>query len=207
MMAAASWLHARANLKGLHLEAGVIPPAREGEALRVPLVLTVKEGRVPRGIEITAPGVQNPLFIDQLNLQQPTRTSSLKIPTSGTGSAHSLTGRWRAACIRWASSPRHASSRSSRRAMLLPMPAGDLPLPAMEQGPSSGENEVAHDIRAVLAQAMTSQACASGSRAIRCGRWTGRPTPAASPLTIKQWAGAAGGTVWLTLGRPRFAGL
>jgi len=36
MMAAVSWLHARANLKGLHLEAGVIPPAREGEALRVP---------------------------------------------------------------------------------------------------------------------------------------------------------------------------
>ena len=194
MMAAVSWLHARANLKGLHLEAGVIPPAREGEALRVPLVLTVKDGRVPRGIEITAPGVPVPLFIEQLDLQQPTRIE-LKIPTRGTGSEPSLTVVARSLYpLGFFTASRVIEIKQTRR--VLPMPAGDLPLPPVEQGQTSGEAE----------SRTTSGQFGAGDDFAGVREWQPgdslrqvdwKAYARGRPLMIKQWAGASGGTVWL----------
>jgi len=194
-MAAVSWLHAKANLRGLHLEASVIPPTREGEPARVPLVLSVKDGRAPQGVEITARGVQQAIFIDRLSLDQPLRVE-LRVPATQAGREPSITVVARSHYpLGFFTASRVIEIQQSR--LVLPRAAGDLPLPAVQEESTSSDAE---------SSATTVGSHVEGDDFAGVREWQPgdslrhidwKAFARGRPLMVKQWSGAPAGLVWL----------
>lgn len=68
-----SWLHARQHLAGLSVEAGSLPPVREGERLSLPLTIRSANVIAATGIEISSPQASHPVFVEQVRNDAPAR--------------------------------------------------------------------------------------------------------------------------------------
>ncbi len=66
-----SWLHAKANLRGLALTVGSIGTASQGGVVSLPLALTAGKGQPPRGLEISAEGALEPVFVGEVTSERP----------------------------------------------------------------------------------------------------------------------------------------
>ncbi len=84
-----SWLHARQHLKGLVVQTGSSPVWREGEPCLLPLALSVKDGPLPAGLEVTAPDALDAVFVETLSAERPTYVS-LPIRAGAAGSTGGL---------------------------------------------------------------------------------------------------------------------
>ena len=133
-----SLLHAWTNLRAVEIQAGVIPPVQEGELVRVPLALSVGKGRVPCGLEVTATGAQEPVFIEALDVTQPTRME-LRLKPSHHGRADKIKIVVRSYYpLGFFTATRMIEVAQSR--LVLPRPEGTLPLPPARDGVAAQSN-------------------------------------------------------------------
>ncbi len=191
-IAIVSLLHARANLRSVQLLPGVPPPLHEGTVARVPLVLSVSAGAPPCGLEITANGVRDPVFIEQLTLDHPTRTE-LRVPVSRQA-AGSLSVVVRSLYpLGFFTAERVMEVPQAR--VVLPSPSGDLPLPSpyatgnewVQQTQWTEHSSEPDDFSGVRAWQPGDSLRHIDWKAVARGR----------PLMVKQWSGAVAGAVWL----------
>lgn len=188
-----SMLHARANLKAVKLEVGSIAPAQAGGVLRVPLVLSVEGGRVPAGLEITAEGARDPVFIETLSTTESTRAElRVGMPSAGVKRDLHLVVR---SLYPLGFFTVERSVRVPQGSVVLPRPAGTLPLPAPVAGGAdrggvqrsvhgAGEGEDFSGLREW-----------SAGDSLRHVDW--KAVARGRPMMVKQWSGAPAGTVWL----------
>ncbi|MDB6138691.1 MAG: transglutaminase [Verrucomicrobiaceae bacterium] len=191
-----SWLHAKANLRSLRLEVGTMPTATQGGSIRLPLVLSAgDDGPLPCGLEITAEGAQEPVFVDSLEPEHPTHVS-LRVPAGAAG-RHRV---------------RHIIVRSRyplgfftaqrvfalpRPYLVHPRPAGHLPLPPLA--------EVKTGSRVVHASRNHGSAGAADDFAgvrewqpgdsLRQVDW--KAVARGRPMMVKLWTGESEGVIWL----------
>ncbi len=187
-----SWLHARANLRGVCVQAGVMPPAQEGAPAQIPLMLTVGTGRVPCGLEITGPGVIEPVFVEHLNVGNPVRVP-LPVAMAGRGAHDKIQ-----VVIR---SRYPLGFFTSERALLvprahvvLPKAEGTLPLPQ----PSGSLNDEASSSATLTSGEGEDFA---GVREWQPGdslrRVDWKAVARGRPMMVKLWSGAPRPVVWL----------
>ncbi len=196
-MAALSWLHARANLRGLEIRLIGARPGAQGEAKRIPVQLRASGAVSPCGLEVLVIGATAPVFIEQVPAGSAV-LADLPPPLTQTGGALRLRvrssyplGLFTAECVLEASWIRRVH----------PQPAGDLPLPA--------PNTALQGYAAVIATAHTETSGGddfAGLREWRAGDsprhidW--RAVARGGPLMTKTWGASTQGTVvidWNTL--------
>ncbi|MDB6119608.1 MAG: hypothetical protein JWO08_3389, partial [Verrucomicrobiaceae bacterium] len=191
-----SWLHARANLRGLRLKAGTIPTATQGGTISLPLLLSAGAGPLPCGLEITAEGAQEPAFVDTLAQGHPAQVS-LRLPAGASGkhSAHSVLVRSRYP-LGFFTAQRVFHLPSPY--LVHPRPAGDLPLPntdERQQAPTGaaaaaserGTTGAGDDFAGVREWQPGDSLRQVDWKAVARGR----------PMMVKLWTGESKGDVWL----------
>ena len=190
-----SWLHARVNLRGLVLKAGTVRTAQQGERLRLPLTLTAGDGPIPCGVEITAPGADETVFIESLSVDHPTQVE-LRLPAAEPGRHGGLTVIARSRYPLGFFTVERVIE-VSREHLVHPRAAGVLPLPpavqtvrerAGDTGPGEhGQAGAGDDFAGVREWQAGDSLRQVDWKAVARGR----------PMMVKLWNGAADGAIWL----------
>ncbi len=181
VLGAVSWLHARANLRGLELRCGLVRRGGEGEVLPVELIAT--DGLSHHGIELMLAGASGGQWLEMAGRGAATQLD-LRLPSQGVPlrlflrSAHPL-GLFQA--------------RRELQVLLQqprpPAPVGSLPLPAPEPGGGAATT-------AGAAAAGAEGEDFAGVREWRPGdslrRVDWRALARGRPLLVKTWAGGGG---------------
>lgn len=195
-IALVSWLHAKANLRALRLEAGAVPPATQGGSMGLPLILTAGDGRLPCGLEITAEHALEPVFVDTLAAGHPL-TITLRVPSGDAGlhrtrrvlvrSRYPL-GFFTAQRVFDLPSPGLVHPRPAGR---LPMPQVDVSHAAMTSAQSAaaqhGSPGAGEDFAGIREWQPGDSLRQVDWKAVARGR----------PLMVKLWTGETKGVVWL----------
>ncbi len=127
-MAMLSWLHARANLRDIEVQAGDLIAETRGKGCRLPFRLNSKGTRAASGIEIAAANARSSVFVAQLEPGAPFR-AELILPTTPSGPAQPslLLIRSLYPLGFFTAELRLPLSRTRKT---MPLPEGDLPLPS-----------------------------------------------------------------------------
>jgi protein-glutamine gamma-glutamyltransferase len=187
-----SWLHARANLRGLHVRLIGARPAAQDAATGIPVELRASGALSPCGLEVLAIGAAEPVFVERVPAGS-TVLVDLPPPLQHTGSALQLVvrsvyplGLFTAECVVETSWVRRVH----------PQAAGDLPLPAPD--PSRQGDAVA--VSTHLGHVSGGDDFA-GLREWRAGDsprhidW--RAAARGGPLMVKSWSSGVQGVVVL----------
>lgn len=132
-LALVSWLHARQHLKGLRVQAGTARTLREGQAGSLPLTLSVVDGNLPTGLEVTSPEATQPVFVERLSLERPTHVT-LPIRPAAAGAHGSLPVLVRSS-YPLGFFTTELRLELTQQHLVHPKPSGSLPLP--EPAPAS----------------------------------------------------------------------
>lgn len=189
-----SLLHARANLRAVKLDIGAVAPAQAGGVLRVPLVLTVDGGRPPAGIEITADGAREPVFVESLSAEQSVR-AELRVGMRSAGVGRDLNLVLRS-LVPLGFFTAERIVRVPRASVVLPRPAGTLPLPEPMAGAAGAEGGVQRSTKgAGEGEDFSGVREWAPGDSLRHVDW--KAVARGRPMMVKQWSGAPAGTLWL----------
>ena len=193
-MALLSWLHARANLRGLEIRAGSVSAARAGQIVSVPVELRAK-GREARGVEVSAPGARAPWLVPRVEADGRPVHGALRVVAREAGARTSLAVVARSRFpLGIFTAEYHAEIAVAQT--VHPRPEGELPLPPPLPSPKGRE---AHAL------------ATSGSRG-EGGDFTGvrswqkgdslrhvdwKAVARERPLMVKTWGGDPAGETWL----------
>ena len=192
-MAAVSMIQARANLRGVRVAVGVIPPSEAGKAVRVPLSLTVEDGREPCGLEITGLGVALPIFIDKISVEQPTRVDLL-LSEQQLGRHDEITILVRSYYPLGIFTAQKAITLTQGRT-ILPRPEGVLPLPASSESRTDGGEASSKPGKIGAGDDFAGARPWQVGDPLRHVDW--KAVARGRPMMVKLWAGSSGGMVWL----------
>lgn len=190
-MGLVSWLHARANLRGLGVRLVGARPVAQDESRRIPVELRASGAFSPCGLEVMAIGAEKPVFVERvpaggsvmLDLPPPVRPAggSLRILVRSVYPLGLFTAQ--------------AVMETSWVRRVHPKPAGDLPLPSPDRG-LQGDAAVV-----VTARTQTGGDDFAGLREWRAGDsprhidW--RSAARGGPLMVKSWSSGAQGVIVL----------
>ena len=192
-LALVSLLHAWTNLRAVEIKSGVIAPVQEGELVRVPLALSVGKGRVPCGLEVTADGAQEPVFIEALDPRQPTRVE-LKIRPSHHGRADQIRVVVRSYYpLGFFTTTRVLEIGQSR--LVLPKPEGTLPLPASKEGGTTHSNQHRPSRNQGDGEDFAGVREWVPGDSLRHVDW--KAVARERPMMVKLWSGSPPNVVWL----------
>lgn len=193
-MGVLSWLHARANMRGLELRAGSVATARGGQMVSVPVELRAS-GRPARGIEVSAPGARAPWCVPRVEADGRPVHGTLRVMAreAGTRTRQAIVARSRFP-LGIFTAEYHAEIAIAQT--VHPRPEGDLPLPAAVAWPkgsephtlaTSGSRGEGGDFAGVRSWQKGDSLRHVDWKAVARGR----------PLMVKTWGGDPAGQTWL----------
>lgn len=205
-VAAVSYVHARQNLRGLEVvRAGSVRAVQAGEWLRLPLELRSLAAQAPSGLEISAPGAAEAVFIEQVPAGESVRVT-LRLKTTLSGQRPTVTVVVRShfplglfTCERWLEIP--------AAQVVHPRPSGNLPLPVPEARSHAAKRPAAAGHRGATGRDAGDDF--AGVRSWQAGDslrhvdW--KALARGRPLMVKQWAAVVGDVVWLDWNRVELA--
>lgn len=202
-LGALSYLHARANLRGLEIQAGDLPAIQAGRQSSLPLILRATSGQSPCGIELLAVGAMRSALVERLQSGESERVSLL-LPAQEEGVQQQIQLLVRSAYpLGLFSAERMVEISRPRR--VHPRPAGDLPLPP----PDPALRLEALALAGTAALPMREGDDFAGLREWQAGDsprhidW--RAVARGRPLMVKTWAGNAPEAIrldWQSLSLP-----
>ncbi len=188
-----SYVHARANLRGLEIRLGSIPRSRQGEASKLPVILSAKTGHSPHGLEVLMAGSTSAVLVDKVPSGGAV-TTTVPLPQEEAGTQGQIRLVFRSSYPLGLFSAERLVTLEGRRTVH-PRPEGSLPPPA----------PVAHRLVGHLAGSSASaRPSRSGDDFAGLREWQLGDSPrhidwrAAArgrPLMVKTWAGQASGVV------------
>jgi len=190
-LGAVSWLHARANVRGLSLRLVGARPVAQDESKRVPVELRASGAFSPCGLEVMVVGAEKPVFVERVP-SGTTVTVDLPPPARSAGEALRILVR---SAYPLGLFTAEAVMETSWVRRVHPKPAGELPLPA----PDSSLTGDAAVVSTAKTQAGGDDF--SGLREWRAGDsprhidW--RSSARGGPLMVKAWSSSAQGGVVL----------
>ncbi|MEZ5386054.1 MAG: transglutaminaseTgpA domain-containing protein [Prosthecobacter sp.] len=125
-MGALSWLHARANLRGLNVRLAGARPSAQDETRRIVVELRAEGSVVPCGLQVQAAGAEKSVFVERVPLGSVTRVE-LPPPKGTAQRALRIVVR---SVYPLGLFTAEAMLQTSWIRRVHPKPAGDLPLPA-----------------------------------------------------------------------------
>lgn len=201
---AISYVHARANLRGLLINAGSVPAAREGKAASMPITLHAASRTSPCGLEVLAVGSASAAFVNSI-ASGTTERLTLKLPPPATASPNRLAILVRSAYPLGLFSAERVIEVEAQR-MIIPTPSGDLPLPP----PDPALRTEALSLASQQIAGSRSGDDFAGLRNFQLGDsprhidW--RAAARGRPLMVKTWAASAAGKAvhldWQTVTLP-----
>lgn len=192
-IAAVSMLQARANLRGVQITSGIIPPTEAGRPVRLPLTLSVGNGREPCGLEITGEGIASPVFIEKVSLQQPTRIE-LNLTTRESGHHDDLTVIVRSFYPLGVFTAQRAIKLAQSR-LVLPKPEGTLPLPAAQDAKSGDQPAATKPGKIGEGDDFAGVREWQAGDPLRHVDW--KAVARGRPMMVKLWSGNPSKLVWL----------
>ncbi|MDZ4290266.1 MAG: transglutaminaseTgpA domain-containing protein, partial [Prosthecobacter sp.] len=188
-LGAMSYVHARANLRGLRIEAGVLPPIQAGRQGTLPLIVRAASGQSPCGIELLAVGAGRALLVEGIKSGETERVA-LALPPQEEGVQQRIRLLVRSTYpLGLFAAERMIEITCLRR--VHPRPAGDQPLPAPD--PTLRQEALAFAGTSALAAGEGDDF--AGLREWQVGDsprhidW--RAVARGRPLMVKTWAGSA----------------
>ncbi len=196
-MGTLSWLHARANMRGLSVRLAGGRPAAQNESRRIAVELRAAGSVVPCGLEVRAAGAEKSVFVEQVPAHGVTRVE-LPPPKGLSGEALRIVVR---SVYPLGLFTAEAELRTSWIRRVHPKPAGDLPPPAPDFN-LQGDAAVV---------AMTTARTSGGDDFAGLREWRAGDSPRhidwraaarGGPLMAKTWSSSLKGVValdWNTL--------
>lgn len=129
-----SYIHARANLRGLEVRVGAVPVFQAGMGEVLSVELRAVSGHTPYGIEVVMVGTSKPAFVEQIPSGQTVRLQ-LRLPKAGQPLRLLLRSAYPLGLLR---AQRLVNVELTRHA--IPPAAGNLPLPKATSAMAGADN-------------------------------------------------------------------
>jgi protein-glutamine gamma-glutamyltransferase len=197
-IAAVSWFHARLNLTAIQLRAGAMNAEPIMGELRLPLWLSMGDGRQPCGVEVTARGCKHPAFIETLEPEQ-SQVVSLDLRTPNAG--------WLQEVVITVRSYYPLGLFTAERQFKLPIgkpslpgAAGDLPLPVAEPSPGETANAQSTAMQPGGGDDFAGFREWQPGDSLRQVDW--KAVARGRPMHVRLWAQSRGDVVWFDWAYP-----
>ena len=190
-----SWLYAKANLRALGVEAGAVARAEEGSIFALPLNVSVGEGALPCGLEITAAGAIEAITLDNLDPERPSHVRlRLKGIASGRQPLPNIIVRSRYP-LGFFTAERTFEISSPQ--LIHPKPAGSLVLPSVtdDSGRSASSHTAKQHGQTGAGDDFAGVREWQPGDSLRQVDW--KAVARDRPMMVKLWTGETKGVVWL----------